>query len=62
MIEERKSGVDAVPCNLADVDVDAALGHVADATLRVRGLVHVEVVNVWGVVCHLKVPNHAVTL
>ena len=50
------------PSNFAVVDVEATLGHVAHAPLRVAALVGVEVMHVRRLLSHFKVPDYTVAL
>lgn len=51
-----------LPCNLTLVDFQASLRHVAHALLTLFTAVHGEIMDVWSLVCHLKVSDAAVTL
>lgn len=52
----------AIPRNFTFVDVQASLGHVSHASLRLLGGEGTEVVNKRGLISDLKVPNAAVAL
>lgn len=51
-----------LPCNLTLVDLQASFRHVAHPLLTLFTAVHGEIVNVWGLICDLKVSDAAVTL
>lgn len=51
-----------LPCDLTLVDLQASFRHVAHALLTLFTAVHGEIVNVWGLIRHLKVSDAAVTL
>lgn len=58
----KKPAVSVLPGDLTLVDVQASLGHVAHAPLRLLGDKCVEVMHVWRLVSDLKVTDAAVTL
>lgn len=48
--------------NLTFVNIKSPLGHVAHSSLRLLAAECVEVVDIWGFICDLKIANTAVTL
>lgn len=50
------------PCDLALVDIQSSLGHITHTSLWLLGGERVEIMNVGGLICDLKVADAAVTL